>query len=359
MPRKEACITEGVAHLAVDLACYFLLAGVFTRTAGTTVLIGAGYLIFLILSYGCRPFLAMILDEIPRLHSQAVGCLLVAAACLLPTKWAWFTLFPAALGSALFHTGALGESVAFARGYFTRISGVIAPGVFGAALGTVLSRQTNLKGWMLAILLTGMALACFLFAEARKYPRRIRSFRHSVTGLFPDAAKLGLTLIPLLAIALTVAFLPPAWAKGWLLLIPAACAMTGRALGGFLADRFGPRKTVAAAFGAAAVLLTVFTHIPWLYCIGLTALWVPSAVCLGTATAALPEQPHMGTAVCSLALLVGALPGFYPLTQSQALRTVCAGIILLAAAVSIALYTDHCRLFDLRARLRLHRGDKK
>ncbi len=359
MPRKEALITEIITHFAIDLACFFLLAGNFTKTAQTTLLIGAGYMIFLILSYGLRPFLGTVLDEIPRLHSQAVGCLLVAVACLLPVGAAWVALFPAAVGSALFHVGALGESVAFARGFFSRNAMVISTGVFGATAGTVLAQRTPLSGWKLALLLLALSLGCFFFTEARKYPRKIRSFRNSVIRIFPDWAVLLLTMIPLLIIALVGTLLPPDWAKGPMILIPAAVCMLGRIAGGFAADRFGPRKTMAVCLGAALLLLTVFTHVPWLYCLGLGALSAPASVCFGTVTAALPEKPHLAVGTGSLAILLGTMPGFFRTAPTLSIRFLCAGLLIVALALSLVLYTDHCRLLHLRARLYQRKGDAK
>ncbi len=359
MPRKEALITEIITHFAVDLSCFFLLAGNFTEIARTTLLAGAGYLIFLILSYGLRPFLGTVLDEIPRLHSQAVGCLLVALACLLPSGAAWIALFPAAVGSALFHTGAAGESVAFARGFFSRNAMVISSGVLGAAAGTVLARQTDLSGGILGLILFLSSLGCFFFTEARKYPRKIRSFRNSVTRIFPDWAVLLFTVIPLLIISLVVSLLPSDWAKGAMILIPAAVCTLGRVAGGLAADRFGPRKTAVVCFGAALLLLTVFPHVPWLYCIGLGALSAPACICFGTATAALPEKPHLAAGTCSLAILLGTMPGFFRTAPTASIRLLCAGLLTVALAISLILYTDHNRLLHLRARLRQRKGEAK
>lgn len=356
MTRKEALITESVSHLAVDFACFFLLAGNFSDTAGTTVLIGAGYLIFLILSFGLRPCFGWVLDETPRLHSQAVGCLLVAFACFLPRSWAWFALFPAAIGSAMFHTGAIGESLAFARGYFSRNAFVISTGAFGAALGTVLGEQSSLKGWILSTVLAVLALACFFFGEARKYPRRIRSFRHSVTRALPDWGILALTLLPLLNIVLVSILLPADWAEGAGALIPAACCMLGRMVGGIAADRFGPRKTALISFSFALICLTVFTHIPWLYCIGLCALCAPTSIVFGTATAALSEKPHFAVGTASAVILLGSVPGFFRTSPSVPVRMLCAGLLILSMAVSLFLYTDHCRMFDLRKKMKLRKG---
>ena len=360
MPRKEALITEIIAHLVIDLACFFLLAGKFSQTAQTTLLIGAGYMIFLVLSYGLRPFLGVLVDEKQNyIHPQAVGCLLVALACLLPSAAAWVALFPAAVGSALFHVGALGESVAFARGFFSRNAAVISTGVFGAAMGTFLAQQNRISGGTLTLILLALALACFFFTEAPKYPKKIRSFRHSVIRSIPDWAILGLTMIPLFLISFVGSFLPADWTEGPRILIPAALCMVGRMAGGVAADRFGPRKTTAVAFGIALLLLTVFTHVPWLYCLGLGALCAPASICFGTATAALSERPHLAMGTASVAILLGTIPGYFHIVPTTSIRFLCAGLLTVALAVSLVLYTGHCRFFHLRKRLQQRKGENR
>ncbi len=358
MPRKAALVTETLGHFAVDFACFFLLAGSFAQGGKTSILLGAGYLIFLLLSYGLRPVFGMILDESPLLHSQALGCLLVAIALFLPSSWGWVALFPAGVGSALFHTGAVGEGVCFARGYFSRIATLISTGVFGAAAGTLVAQRTALKPWVVTVVLLIVAVACFFFAEARKYPRKIRSFRHSVNRVLPDGLTLGLTLIPLFVISLVTALLPADWAEGPLRLIPAGICMLGRAAGGITADRFGPRKTALVCFASALLLLTVFPHIPWVYCIGLGVLCVPTALCFGTATAALPQRPHLAVGTCSVVILLGSFPGFFRNVPTVSLRLLCGGLMIVALAASAVVYTDYCRLFDLRAKLHLRKGAK-
>jgi hypothetical protein len=283
---------------------------------------------------------------------------LVALALLIPSKGAWFALFLAGMGSACFHTGIFGESVCFARGYFSRIALILSTGVLGAAVGTVLAQTVTLKPWVLALILLGAALFCFFFAEARKYPKRIRSFRHSVSQILPDWAVLILTLIPLFVISLVGILLPAHWAKGPLALVPAAVCLLGQWVGGIAADRFGPRKTAVVCFGIALLFLTVFTHVPWAYCVGLGALCAPSAICFGTATAALPEHPHLAMGTCSSAILLAVIPGFVRTSPTTPVRLLCAGLMILALAVSVGLYSDYCRLFDLRAKMKLRKGKR-
>lgn len=358
MPRKEALITETIAHFLLDFACFFLLAGDFTASATSTVLLGAGYLIFLLLSFGLRPFFAVVLDEYPLLHTQALGCILTAIALFLPHTWSWIALFLAGIGSAVFHVGVLGEGVCFARGYFSRISILISSGVLGGAFGMISAQQTSLKAWIPGVALLISALLCFFFAEARKYPKRLRAFRNSVNRQIPDGLTLILTLIPLFVIFLISVLIPTPWAEGYLRLLPALTCSLGRGIGGIAADRFGPRKTSLACFGTALLLLTVFPHIPPLYCIGLGALSAPTAISFGASSAALPGRPHLAMGTCSAVILLASLPGFFPVALTPTLRFLCGGLLVLALAVSLGLYTDHCRLFHLREKFILRKGDR-
>lgn len=343
MTRKEAIVTEMISHFTVDLACFFLLAGRFSLAVSPSLL-GGGYLIFLLISFGLRPFLGVVLDEFPRFPAQTVGCLAVGVACLLPVSWGWGALFLAAVGSALFHTGMGGESVSFARGYFLRVGLILSTGCLGAALGGLLAR-TSFPSWVCALLLVFCSLGCYFFAQARKYPRRIRSFRHSMTRKLPWWGALGLTLVPLFVAALTGALLPPDRTDGvWGILPPLFCLL-GRGLGAFAADRFGPRKTSVVCFGAAALLLTVFTHIPLAYCVGLGFLSAPLSVGIGTAVSVLPSRPHFSFGVCCTAVMTGSVFGFFRGAATEPVRLLVGVLLIVSAAISAFLYTDHCKMF--------------
>ena len=357
MLRKEALLTEAVTHFVVDFACFFLLSGTFASVAeGRSAVLGAGYLIFLILAYGIRPFVGAVLDEYPRFHSQSVGCLLVGIACLLPPSAGWIALFSAAVGSGLFHVGIGGESLAFARGFFARSASVLSTGALGTVLGSA-AAKTDLPSWFCSIAVGVAALACFLFSESRKYPRKIRAFRHSVSPFVPPRAAFLLTLFPVVAASMTVGFLPTERTDGFWRYLPAIAVFLGRILGGVFADRFGPRKTAAVSFLGATVCLTVFTHVPWLYCVGLAFISAPVSVTLGAGVASLPSRPHFSFGVWSFALLMGTVPAFFRGAVTPAVRVSAAVLLLCSVVLSLFLYTDHCKTLSFS--LRREKGDSR
>ncbi|MBO5222515.1 MAG: hypothetical protein J6C26_09390 [Clostridia bacterium] len=352
MTRKAALLTEALSHLLLSFVCGLFLFGSFAQSMGNdAVLPGTGGVFFWILTCGLRPFFGLILDEYPRLHAQTAGCVLVGIACLLPVAWGWGALLTAAVGYALFLTGAGGESLAFARGFFSRSALVFAGGLLGMSIGTLapLWGLPRVIPGLLAFLPGG---AVFFFAETRKYPRRIRSFRHSVSRNLPKGAVLGLNLVPLLAISFTAALIVPSDFDGYFRIFPALFSTAGVVAGGYVADRFGPRKAAVIGFSVALPLLTVFTHIPWLCCLGFGALFVPLSVVLGTSTISLSTHPHFAFGLCSVALLVGQLPALFGLHITATVRILAAVFLTVALAVSAFLYSDHCKLF---ARSFLHR----
>lgn len=357
MTRKAALLTEALTHFVLCLTCYALLSGSFAAAEGDSALAGGGTVLFFLLAYGLRPFLGVAIDEYPRIHSMSVGCLAVTAALLFPPSWAWAVPMVCGLGYALFGAGIGGESLCFARGYFLRNGVVLATGILGAAVGSCLG-PLNLPVGVYAVLLIAGAFACFFFAESRKYPRRIRSFRHSVLASVPRPAVLFLSFFPLFVSALTPALLPTSEFGGYGILIPVGACALGRVVGAFAADRFGPRKAAAVSFGIALPLMTVFTHLPWVYCVGLVALNGATAVSFGAATAALPSRPHFVFGMGSVALLAGCVPCLFSFPVTPTLRMICGLLLVAAMAVSYFLYTDHCKIFSAPYRMG-EKGEKK
>lgn len=213
--------------------------------------------------------------------------------------------------------------------------------MIGAALGAYFGGLFS--PWIFAGILLLCAAACFFFATARKYPRRIRSFRHSTARKMPPFGILALTALPAFSISLVRALLPMAeLEEAQPLLLPLLYG-AGIFAGGLLADRFGPRRVTVLGFVIALPLLTVFTFIPWLFCLGSAALFLPLSVLFGGATSALPTRPHFVFGLYSAAMLLGSVPSLFPITVTATVRTVAAVALILSLAVGQVLYTDYCK----------------
>ena len=350
MTRKSALAAESAVHFFLCyLARVFLSGDLPLALENDRMLVGAGTVIFLVLALGLRPFLGVFLDELPRFHSQTLGCLLAGLSVLLPSDWIWWSLMLLAVGYALFLAGAGGESLAFARGYFARSSVLLGAGSLGAVTGSLVGALPDL---LLIVLSAVAAAASFYFSETRKYPRRIRSFRHSVRTVLSPTVTLFLLLIPALAVSLVGSLLPAATLGGAVLYLAPLCGAVGCGVGGLACDRFGPRMATLFAFGIALPLLTVFTHIPWLYCIGVAALHMPLSAVLGASTAILSTRPHFAFGLCGAVLLLGGIPALFPITVTATVRMISAAVLILGGAVGYFLFTDHCKLFGFYGLIR-------
>lgn len=351
MLRREALLTEAVARFCIEFACFFLLAGRFSvGVAGKAQTIAAGYLIFLLLSYGLRPFFGLICDEYQRLHVQSAGCILVAVACLLPQNLCGPALFLAAIGSAAFHVGVGGEVLCFARGSFFRAGAVFSLGALGACLGTWAAQTNRFSNLYCALVCTVCALLCFLFSEARKYPKKIRAFRLSASSSLPSSAVLAVTLLLAFVLALVRSLIPAPRADGIFVWATAAAAAVGHLAGGILADRIGPRKTSLIGLIGALITFGLFTYEPIAYLIGTVLLFLPFSVSLGITTCTFPARPHFAFGLWSIALLAGAFPGFF-IPHAGFSARIAAAVLLAACAVACGFsFTDYCKTIALLRR---------
>jgi FSR family fosmidomycin resistance protein-like MFS transporter len=120
----------------------------------------------------------------------------------------------------------------------------------------------------------------------------------------------------------------------------------GKALGGFLADRFGWSVVALSGLALSAFLLTFFAPNPALAIAGTFLFNLSMPVTLACLADMLPGKSGFAFGLTALALIVGALPAFTPLHT----LTGAAGFIFAAMLVSIAalygglrLYNDHFR----------------
>lgn len=344
MIRKSAWLTEVLTNFALSFLCYSLVTGRFvTAVAHEDAFAEGGLVLFFLLAYGLRPFLGAVMDAFSRFHFQSLGCLILFGATLIPPAWTWAIPLTAGVGYALFSTAIGGESLAFARGYLSRCGGILASGIVGSALGICFARMP-FPQWVFPGVALGSAVACFFLSETRKFPRRIRSFRHSVSPSVPRWAVLSLVFLPVLFVSLTGSFLPATEFGGYWMLLPALCCAVGRVVGAYGADRFGARKAALVGWGIALPLLTVFTHIPWLYCLGLVALHGAVSTCFGVATAAMPSHPHFVYGAGSVMFLLGSMPSLFSFVITPTLRILCGVLLLFCLIISQVLYTDHCKI---------------
>jgi MFS transporter, FSR family, fosmidomycin resistance protein len=301
----------GALHALVDCAC----GAVIYRQVSAAHL-PPEVLLFYVLAYDALAFgLQWVLGFLADLRGAhralaAGGAWLTAAAVMAGSVSPWTGAILAGVGNAGFHVGAAGallprcEGRALAPGIF------VGPGALGIFVGVWMG--AHVLGWqgLMAVLLAAAGFRLWFLL-----PREpVRRSSCAETARVPWGIAIVAALFVSVVIRSVVAgVLAAAWwspvLAGLTLAVAAGC---GKCLGGWLADRFGWRRTATLALAASAPLLFAGTHYFPLAVCGMLLFQSTMPVTLAGTYALMPHRPGFAFGLPSLALLLGALPGFTP-----------------------------------------------
>ena len=236
------------SHFLVDFSCAFLLFRTFPGYGDWAGLL----ILYNFCAFALQMPLGLLADRWKRDGGvAAAGALLVAAAYAL-TGMPMLAVSVAGLGNAAFHVGAGLEALSLSGRRAGPLGLFVSPGAVGLFLGTLLGKGTEVPGWILILLLAAAAGALFWSRVPRPAEQE--------TAVLPEFGAVGASLAALLLVVILRSFVGMSltfpW-KGegyWALYLTLAVA-GGKAAGGYLADRFGMRKTAAASLLLSAGLL--------------------------------------------------------------------------------------------------------
>ena len=231
-----------LGHFAVDFLCAFLIFGRMSGLLHWTELA----LVYNFCAFALQMPLGILADRLGRnrLCSVLGGALvLLAAVFSVP----WLTAVLAGLGNALYHVGGGRETLLQTRNYGP-LGIFVAPGAVGIFLGS-LWRDLPLAGIVAGGLLALCALALLRLSKD-EVP--------SPTVFSPPAPRnlgllLALFLVVLLRSLVGMTMVSP-WKTGIYVVLGAVLGASGKALGGFAADRFGGKLAGGVSLLLAAAL---------------------------------------------------------------------------------------------------------
>ena len=284
------------AHLWVDFSCALLVLG---------RLEGGGDAVTALLLYNCFAFavqmpvglLADVLGGGERF--AALGCGLTALAWGLPG------LLPAAvcagLGNACFHVGG-GLYTLGGSGKCAPLGLFVSPGTLGIALGTLLAPGNAFPALVVVLVLLGLGAALLCWG---------RGAPNAPLDLAPEGGKEALLpLLCLFSVVVLRSFAGTLFAfpwKGELPLVLACATAGGKAAGGLLADRLGPRRTAWLSLGpAAACFLLAGQAGPGLAAVCLFNMTMP--ITLWGAARRLRGARGLAFGLLTFALFLGVVP---------------------------------------------------
>lgn len=253
MERKAMTAVYSAAHFLVDLSCAFIMMRFILGG------ISENFLLYNFCAFALQMPVGIMLDRLGGGHRAAsAGCGLIFLAYFLAFAG---LLTPAAIcagvGNALFHAG--GGVYVLDKYESSGALGVfVSPGAVGLYLGTIWGRGSELS----YILPMAAMLIAAAFIFAAPYIFRCDDKKGAaVKEFFAFKASAPLCTAAVLFFAVVVIRSYGGFAMSFPWKTTAAAAFTavimtagGKALGGFVSDRFGKEKTAAVSMVTAAVL---------------------------------------------------------------------------------------------------------
>lgn len=313
MLHKPLLALYSLTHLAVDFTCAFLL---FRLAAGAPDW-ALALLLYNFCAFAMQMPLGAIADRLNRNGVlAAAGCALTALSALLPVPLP--LAIAAGLGNALFHLGGgldtLNDSTqkAAALGIF------VSPGALGLALGTLCGKAGLLPLALPPLILLVLAAAILLLCR--------RTYGSLCSWNAPPeltCAGRPAAIVPLFGVVVLRSYMGMQqsfpWKADWALLLTLTLVL-GKALGGFLSDRLGPRWASAVSLTAAGLLyFACALPLPGLLAVLLFNMTMP--ITLWAAARLLPGAKGFAFGLLTFALFLGFLPsylGWPPLLTSPA-----------------------------------------
>lgn len=337
----------GIGHFAVDFGCAFTILAVHAHGAVADHWYSAVVIVYNLLAFGGQALLGSLLDRrVAFAEGAGLGLLLTSFGAALSVSQPFVALALLGFGNAIFHVGA---GAAVYREQPGKAGGpglYVAPGGLGLVTGVVLGRQGAFSPILVAPVLCALAVCSYLLLHSHQGRSR---------GGLPDMkvqqereARVAVPLVPaaILALLLMVVALrsfagfalPAPWKGGQGLWLLATVAFAGKALGGFLADRFGWKPVCTSLLIAAALLsLARDVSLP-AACGALFCLQATTGVTLAGVQTLFPGRPAFAFGLPCLALLAGALPFYLPEPIGYIPPVLLLGLGLVAAlSISVAL----------------------
>jgi len=303
----------GLVHALVDACCVtvvFRAIGVHDLSPHDAFAIVLAYDV---IAFGSQVVFGWLTDRAGA--PRAALCCGIGATALgalaLPLN-AWAAMVLVGLGNALYHLGAgafvlrLSPQEAAAAGVF------VAPGALGLALGIYLGKNpAAFPLWPFPVLLIASLGVALLVRNPPFSPSP------SPPSLpIPRARATWLVALLLVSVAVR-SFVgmggTHALPRSTIVLfaIPLA-AFAGKALGGLLSDRLGWLETSVGALLLSAPLIASGGTRAWLLIPGLLLFQMTMPVTLSAVSLVMPGRTAMAFGWTTLALILGALPTFFP-----------------------------------------------
>lgn len=298
-----------LAHFIVDATGSAIIFSLFFSQKINISTLFLLVIIYNVIAFGFQPLLGIVVDRFkcPR-FAAFIGCILMAISVICILFSPILAIVIAGFGNALFHIGggtialSLGKKKATIPGIF------VAPGALGLLVGLLIG-----KGGYFSVLpfLLIISLICILI-YAIKLPEINYNNQYVNPNYFEYALLLLLLTITFRSVIGLVITLP--WKTNlYLLILFTFGIFFGKALGGYLGDKFGWKNVSIFSLLISAPLLSFGANYPILAIVGMFLFNMTMPITLVSISNMLPGRPGFAFGLACLALIIGALPAFTPI----------------------------------------------
>ena len=327
MTKTPLLALYSLAHFWVDLSCALLAF----RSLSASPDFALCLLLYNFCAFALQMPLGLLADRLDRNGAvAAAGCALVALAYAVPLPLA--AAVTAGVGNALFHLGGGIDTLNTGLDRSAALGIFVSPGAVGLFLGTLWGRGDAVSLWAGPVGLLLLAGAILWLCR-----RTFGSLRSGNAPLDPTPREGWGPLVPLFLVVVLRSYMGAnqafVWkSQGqWALVLTLALAL-GKAGGGLLSDRLGPRRAAGWSLGlAVALYLLSGAPLPGLLAVFLFNMTMPMT--LWAAAQLLPGAKGFGFGLLTFALFVGYLPVYLGWPAVFGNVWACAA----AAALSLAL----------------------
>lgn len=327
-----------LAHALVDATCAATLFSIVTLSRDNSQNLFQLILIYDVIAFSTQPVFGLLVDKFKApAQTAALGILLVAASTMM-LRVPLLAVITASIGNAVFHVGGGVVSLNLVPGKATLPGIYVAPGALGLTIGIMIGKSGGFIAWPFLLLLLGSAVLILMiprleFPVPRELPGNLRWFETVIV----------LLLLSVVIRSLVGQSLVLPWKSNPALLITLTMAVVlGKAMGGFLADRYGWVVVAVSGLVISVPLLAFFGPVPALAIAGTFLFNLSMPVTLVCLAGMLPGKSGFAFGLTTLALIVGALPAF------TSLHTLTGepGFVFVTILVSIAALYGGLRLYN-------------
>lgn len=316
------------SHFGVDFACFYVLIHGFQNRIGSLEAVALGFLLYNAIAFGLQFVIGYLCDENQQIPIALIGTLLVVTGvCLMMLPWV--AVVVCALGNACFHVGGGRDSLVLAEGKMSRSGVFVSSGALGVVLGTRLGQSEISMVYLVVgvMLLSILGLLLITKNETTRIPCRF----HATSDL-PVIGILILAIIPIIIRSYAGGLIPTEWKmESNLWLLPGLATFTGKAIGGFLGDKFGARNAGVLSLVSSIPFLYFGQNSPLLSVVGIILFNVTMPIILCTIASQFPYHPGLAFGITTLALLCGSVPVYLFVIMKEAMAPVMIILILFAA----------------------------